>query len=62
VILTDNLTLVSSAHLSFSLTDRYPALIGRVGTMEIGSSGAAVLGLRFNPSGSFTSVPPIPKP
>jgi hypothetical protein len=62
VILTDNLALVSSAHLSFSLTDRYPALIGRVGTMEIGSGGAAALGLRFNPSGSFTSVPPIPKP
>ena len=62
VILIENLPLGSSAHLSFSLADRYPTVVGRAGTVEIGSSAAAVLGLRFNPSGSFTSVPPIPKP
>jgi len=62
VILTENLALGSGAHLSFSLVDRYPAVAGRAGTVEIGSSVAAVLGLRFNPGGSFTSVPPIPKP
>ena len=62
VILTENIPLGSRAHLSFSLADRYPAVAGRAGTVEIGSSVAAVLGLRFNPSGSFTSVPPIPKP
>src|SRR5262245_3184204 len=62
VLLTDNVAFGSATHISFSLTDRYPGLAGRVGTVEIGSPTAAVLGLRFNPSGSFTSVPPSSKP
>jgi hypothetical protein len=62
VLFTENLPLNSDAHVSFSLTDRYPLLSGRAGTVEIGSSTAAVLGLRFNPSGSFTSVPANVKP
>jgi hypothetical protein len=62
VLLSENIAFGSATHISFSLTDRYPALAGRAGTVEIGSSTAAVLGLRFNPSGSFTSVPPSSKP
>jgi len=63
VLLNENLPLGASAHLAFNLTDRYPQVNGRAGTIEIGSSAAAVLGLRFSPGGaSFTSVPPIPKP
>jgi len=62
VLVTENITMGADAHLSFSLAQRYPMVLGKAGTVEIGSSAAAALGLRFNPSGSFTSVPPIPKP
>jgi len=62
IVLTENLTLGAAGHISFNLSDRYPLLTGRAGTLDFGSSTAAVLGLRFNPSNTFTSVPPIPKP
>jgi hypothetical protein len=62
VVVTENLALGADAHVSFSLSDRYPMVGGRAGTVEIGSSSAAALGLRFNPGGSFTSTPSIPKP
>jgi hypothetical protein len=62
VLFNDAISLGPGAHLSFSLADKYPSLAGRLGTVEIGSGQVAVLGLRFNPSGSFTSIPPIPRP
>jgi hypothetical protein len=53
-------------HVSFSVADRYPNTAGFLGTLEVNSNaaasnGIAALGLRFNPSGSFTSVLPISK-
>jgi hypothetical protein len=66
VFLTDLFSLGVGNHASFSMADRYPATAGYDGTLEIKSNslspdGIAALGLRFNPSGSFTSVLPIPK-
>src|SRR6185436_6649178 len=49
VLITENLTLGADAHVSFSLAERYPMVVGRAGTVEIGSNAAAALGLRFNP-------------
>lgn len=56
----DTLSLPGSGHTSFSLPDRWPGLSGRRGVVEFLSSqaaGLAALGLRFNPTLSFTSVP-----
>jgi hypothetical protein len=56
----DTLTLPANGHSAFSLPDKYPALTGRRGVVELQSNqpaGVAALGLRFNPTLSFTSVP-----
>ena len=51
--------------MAFSLADRYPLTVGEVGSVEFDASsdgdlgGLAGIGLRFNPNGSFTSVPLI---
>jgi hypothetical protein len=46
-------------HEAFALSTRWPATAGRRGVIEFRSTGwgAAALGLRFNPSGAFTSFP-----
>lgn len=59
-LLTDSIPLAAHGHLSFSLIDKYANLGGQRGTLEfLNPSGAAiaVLGLRFNSDGTFTSVP-----
>jgi hypothetical protein len=48
--------MAAGEHTSFSLADKFPSLAGGVGTLEISSEGVTALGLRFNPSGSFTSI------
>ena len=52
--------LSTKAHSSFFLADRFSITSGRRGTIEFqNTAGGAVagIGLRFNPFGSFTSVP-----
>lgn len=59
-LFTDSIPLAAHGHLSFSVIDRYNGLGGQRGTLEfLNPSGAAiaVLGLRFNSDGTFTSVP-----
>ena len=59
---TESLSLPVRGHTSFSIGDKYSALSGRRGTVEVRSSSGGrvnVLGLRFSPFGSFTSVPTI---
>jgi hypothetical protein len=54
--------LSGKAHTSFFIADRFSITSGRRGTIEFqNTAGGAVagIGLRFNPSGSFTSVPTI---
>jgi hypothetical protein len=60
----ESLPLPARGHVSFAASDRFSVLSGRRGTLEVQSgSGEAItmLGLRFNPFGSFTSVPVIAK-
>jgi hypothetical protein len=62
VIGTDSFQMASSSHLSFVLTQRYPALANTQGTITFTShtfSGIGTLagiGIRAAPSGAFTSV------
>ena len=58
-LLVESISLPVRGHTSFMLADRYPSLIGLVGTLELhNSSGGniSVLGLRMNQSGSLTSI------
>lgn len=58
----DTVTVNPNGHTSFSLPSRFPVLSGRRGFVEFQTNvpaGIAGLGLRFNPTLSFTSVPAI---
>ncbi|MGJ5817783.1 putative Ig domain-containing protein [Paludibaculum fermentans] len=61
----DIILLPANGHMSFAVTDRYPALAGRRGVVEFQSDQAAgitALGLRFSPTLSFTSIPVAVRP
>jgi hypothetical protein len=62
ILLNQNLPMDAGAHSSFSLADEFPGAAGKMGTLEIGSAVGVVLGLRFNPGGSFTAILPAAKP
>jgi len=56
----DTLVLPIGGHTYFALTSRYPSLAGARGSLEFrdrSGGNIAVLGLRFSPAGSFTSIP-----
>lgn len=56
----DAIAIGAGGHTSFSMTDRFPVLSGRRGTVEFvnnQNSGTVALGLRFSPTLSFTSLP-----
>jgi hypothetical protein len=65
VILTDTLTLPAMGHTSFNLTDRYAAATAQLsGTLEFDTPSAgqiSVLGLKFNGTGAFSTIPAIAK-
>ena len=58
-ITTRNITLSARTTTAFSIPDQFPELVGRSGQLRIqGSSGSlSTLALRFNSSGSFSTVP-----
>ena len=58
-ITTRNITLSAGTTTAFSIPDQFPELVGRSGQLRIqGSSGSlSTLALRFNSSGSFSTVP-----
>lgn len=58
---TDSFSLAPLEHRAFTLTQRYPQTINQFGTVEISTSALwlNVLGLRFSPSGVFSSVAPL---
>ncbi len=59
-LLTDTMALPVRGHAYFALSSRYPSLAGVRGSLEFGDLNGgkiAVLGLRFSPAGSFTSIP-----
>jgi hypothetical protein len=58
----DTVAIAPNGHTSFSLPDRFTVVKGRRGFVEFQTNlpaGLAGLGLRFNPTLSFTSVPAI---
>jgi hypothetical protein len=59
--LTDSFQVPEGGHVAYTFTTRYPQTVGRRGTFEISSSSVwvSVLGLRFSPSGAFSSVTPL---
>ena len=60
LLFTDAIALAPHGHGAFSLVERYLDLDGQRGTLEFlnqNGSAIAVLGLRFNGNGAFTSVP-----
>lgn len=63
-ISTESLPLVPRGHISFAASERFPAASERRGTIEVRNSSGnpiSVVGLRFSRSGSFTSIPVIPR-
>jgi hypothetical protein len=59
-LFTDSFTLVGLGHNAFTLTQKYPRLIGLRGTFEISTSGVYInlLALHFL-NGSFTAITPL---
>lgn len=58
VILSDNFPLNSLNKAVYVVRDQYPELAGKAGILHfvMSTPGLSGLGLRFNPSGSFTST------
>ncbi len=66
LIATRELTLGPRNHRAFSLTDQIPALAGQAGVMVVQIKftrdflfGFQLLGLRFSPSGPFSTISPM---
>ena len=66
LIALGELTLGPLNHTAFSLTDQLPALAGQSGVMVVqvkhthdSDSGFQLLGLRFSPSGPFSTISPM---
>jgi hypothetical protein len=59
-ILLDSLTLSRNQHNAFTLTQKYPQLVGLRGTLKIQTSAITVnvLGFRVSPSGVFSATSP----
>ena len=64
LMLERTVVLDTRHHTSFSFADRYPELNGKKGSLVVVGRSSAIqagvfapLGLRFNPTGSFTTVP-----
>ena len=56
------ITLPAQGQTSFNLSTRFSGLAGRRGTVEFDTPAGGqitVLGLRFNPTGAFSTVPPL---
>jgi hypothetical protein len=66
VLLQSNtVPLPSQGHTAFDITTRFPVTAQRRGTIEFQttpfSGSISVLGIRFNPAGTFSTVPPAAK-
>jgi hypothetical protein len=57
-ILVDQIDIPTGGHTAFVLTDRYPQLFGRQGSLEITSTDyISALAFLFNPTGAFSTSP-----
>lgn len=59
-LLTDSFPLVGLGHNAFTLTQKYPQLIGKRGTFEVSTTGVYInlLAMHFL-NGSFTAITPL---
>ena len=59
-LLSDSFTLPHTQHTAITLTQKYPQVIGRYGTLKVTTSGPVVnvLGFHVSPTGVFTSTSP----
>src|SRR5262249_23051941 len=60
VLQSNTVPLPPLGHTSFNLTDRFPVTAVRRGLVEFqtpAGGGISVLGLRFNPAGTFSTIP-----
>ncbi len=58
ILFQDTVSMAGGEKLVFSMPTRYPNSNNRVGVMQVttpGTLGVSALGLRFNPTGAFTS-------
>lgn len=59
VLLEQNVTMKANGHDFYDLATRFPQLAGARGTIEFSTQDfVVVLGLRFNSTGAFTTLPP----
>lgn len=56
---TEEVTLNAQGHTAFDLTTNWPVTAGQMGIVVFNGAGA-LLGVRYNPQGAFTSVAEIP--
>jgi hypothetical protein len=59
VVATDSLTIPAQGQTAFTVVSRFPAAAGQIGTLLVEGSTTRLsgMGLRFSPSGAFSSVP-----
>jgi hypothetical protein len=60
ILWQDTFTLPRGQHQAITLTQKYPQVIGRFGTLKVATSGlpANLLGFHVSPTGVFTSTSP----
>jgi hypothetical protein len=57
---SSQINLPAFGHQAFFLSDRFPTAANQLGIFELqGAGNVTAIGLRFNPTGSFTSTPII---
>ncbi len=59
-LLSDSFTLAHTQHSAITLTQKYPQVIGRLGTLKVTTSGPPInlLGFHVSSTGVFTSTSP----
>ena len=64
VILVNTIPMPAQGHTSFNLVERYALTAQKRGTVEFRAPSAgqlSVLGLRFNPTSAFSTIPGLAK-
>src|SRR5262249_49718370 len=64
ILQSNSVALVALGHNSFDLAARFSVTAQRRGTVEFqppAGGGISVLGIRFNPAGTFSTVPAMAK-
>jgi hypothetical protein len=61
VLSTETLNVAAGSRTAFVLPIQYSKVADRRGSAEFSDAGITILGLRFNPLGSFTSIAPVRK-